>query len=469
MKNNLYTYVFLFLGTVVALVSCSKEDDTPTNSNQPFVVAFENLSTNLVEIEGSEDIALVYSQTATTSGSFVISISTNLAEYGTDFTTSPAATGGTITMNINSGTQGTNLTFNKLNNNLEETAEIVFTITSINYEAGQVQGNTTFTVSNSASFGRALEPEVGGPNQQNQVYIDLSTETTTSVQRDSWDLSFYSGDEFRVGLNASIYMAAANLETTDIDAITEADVVDLQPMVAVGTFDPGNTAYIDHPDGDILKTAINEISANDADNKVYLVNLGFEVGTEIPEPGSVAIAGDERGWKKIRVLRSGDGYLLQYANLNDTSHQEVSIPKKPGYNFNFFSFNTNNIVPVEPMADKWDLNFTVFTNIIEGSGSYGFADGVMHNRKGGVVAYEVLTEQFTFQQFTINNVNNASFILDQRAIGSNWRDVFDGAPLDDRFYVLRDSNNNFYKIRFLALTDEEGVRGYPKFDYELLQ
>ncbi|MBL4663606.1 MAG: hypothetical protein JKY22_08645 [Flavobacteriaceae bacterium] len=264
-------------------------------------------------------------------------------------------------------------------------------------------------------------------------------------------------------------MAAANLGSFSIDEITEADVVDLLPVVAIGTFDPNNVEYIDHPNGNILETAIDVISLNDSENQVYLVNLGFEVGTEIPEHGSVVTAGDSRGWKKIRVLRSGDGYILQYANLNDTNHQEIIVPKTPEYNFNFFSFNTNNFIQVEPKAEQWDLNFTVFTNIIEGAGSYGFADGVLHNRKGGVSAYEVSTDQNSYEGFNLSNVNHNSFEHDQRAIGSNWRDVFDGAPISDLFYIVRDPNNNIYKLKFLSLTNNQGVRGYPEFEYELLK
>src|SRR5690606_29426183 len=162
--------------------------------------------------------------------------------------------------------------------------------------------------------------------------------------------------------------------------------------------------------------AIDEISLDDAENKVYLVNLGYEVGTETPVPGSVAIAGDARGWKKIRVLRSGDSYVLQYANLNDTSHQEVTINKTPGYNATFFSFNTNTVVNVEPEADRWDLNFTVFTNIIEGSGSYAFSDGVLHNRKGGFTAYSVNTAQYAYDSFSASNVVENNFKEDHRAI-----------------------------------------------------
>src|SRR5690606_37622585 len=84
--------------------------------------------------------------------------------------------------------------------------------------------------------GAAVSPEVGGPNQGNQVYVDLSTNTTTAIQRDSWDLGFYSGSDFRVIINGSIGMATAQLSTSDIDAVSSSDeeVLNLQPSVAVG-------------------------------------------------------------------------------------------------------------------------------------------------------------------------------------------------------------------------------------------
>ena len=52
-----------------------------------------------------------------------------------------------------------------------------------------------------ASTGAVINPEVGGSTQPNQVFIDLSTEITTVVDKDNWDLGFSSGDEFRVIMN----------------------------------------------------------------------------------------------------------------------------------------------------------------------------------------------------------------------------------------------------------------------------
>ena len=464
-RSLLLSLSLLFL----AMASCS-EDDNSTTQSEPFVVAFENLSANLSQIENSTEIALVYSTEASESGAITISVQAINAVYGQDFITEPEMSGDLLSLPITQGSNANGFTFTKLNPDLDETTEIVFTITNVDHPASQIQGNTAFTINASASLGRSFAPTLGGPNQQNQVFIDLSTEAEVTAQRDHWDLGFYSGAQFRVTINGAIYMAAAELESTNIDEISEADVNELLGQVAVGTFDPINENYIDHPDGDINKTAMAPVSANLSENKVYLVNLGYEVGTETPEPGSVAVAGEARGYKKIRVLREGDDYLLQFADLNDTNHQEILIEKSEGHNFTFFSFNTNSIVPIEPEASNWDIVFTVFTNLIEGSGSYGFSDGVLHNRKGGVRSYEVLTSNgVAYNDFSLANLDASQLQQDQRTIGSNWRDVFEGVVLNDRFYIIEDPNGNHYKLRFLALTNDNGIRGYPEFEYQLLQ
>lgn len=331
--------------------------------------------------------------------------------------------------------------------------------------------------------GATITPEVGGPNQQNQVYIDLSSNTSTAVIRDSWDLGFYSGSDYRVVLNGSIAMATAQLSTTNIDEVnsTTEEVANLKPAVMVGSFDPSNLSYVDAFSGAISGTAIAQISENDLDNKVYLVNLGNSVGTATPATGAIALNGESRGWKKIRVLKSGTDYILQYADLDATSHQEVRISKSSDSSFNFFSFNTNSLVSVEPETDKWDLNFTAFTDEVFDDtvsfGAYFYGDFVATNTKANVGVYKIdtsLQPDLTYDNFTLDFVNNSSFIAnDQRVIGSTWRNS--GGPTslpslkETVFYVVKDAQGNLYKLKFLALTNDAGVRGYPKFIYSLLQ
>jgi HmuY protein len=328
--------------------------------------------------------------------------------------------------------------------------------------------------------GASVAPEVGGPNQPNQVYIDLSTNTTSTAKRDSWDLGFYSGTDFRVVINGAIAIATAQLEATDINVVnsTTPEVQAIQPGLKIGV--AGSDGYVDSPDGNILETAISEISSVAADNHVYLVNLGFEVGTSTPAIGSIALNGTARGWKKIRTLRSGNNYVLQYADLDDTTFEEVTITKDPAYNFTFFSFNTETEVDVEPEKSKWDLTFTVFTNVLNFGGGmfggYSYPDFVVNNTKTDVQAYMIDTlieTSLTYDNFTIANVVDANFSIDQRTIGSSWRNGGGPGTLpslkDTVFYIVKDTDGNLYKLKFLSLTNEVGQRGYPKFVYSLLK
>ncbi|MDY0779381.1 HmuY family protein [Tenacibaculum sp. IB213877] len=324
--------------------------------------------------------------------------------------------------------------------------------------------------------GATVAPEVGGPNEPNQVYVDLSTNTSTVVRRDSWDLGFYSGNEFRVVINGSIAMATGELTATDIDAVSSSDqeVQDLQPLVSIGV--PGSNSYVDSPNGSVAETAIKEVSDIDSENHVYIVNLGYKVGIETPTTGSTIINGEARGWKKIKILKDGGNYVLQYADLDATTHEEFVITKNEDYHFTFFSFNTGVQVNVQPEKTEWDLNFTVSNKILDFGGgtlgAYSFSDFVINNTLSNVGVYLIDTEveDLTYESFTLDNVVDTNFVYnDQTIIGSSWRDVFSGQVNSNVFYIITDTDGNLYKLQFLALTNENGERGYPQFVYSLLK
>lgn len=327
----------------------------------------------------------------------------------------------------------------------------------------------------------ALQPDMGGPNQPHAVFADLSTSNLQPLERTSWDLGFYSGNEFRVLINGSVKMSAKQLATTNIDEVVAPDET---MFIAQGQ---GVASQVDGPDGIITGTTIAEVSANDADNKVYLVNLGNGPGTTTPALGKEgAGAGAHRGWKKVRILRNGSGYKLQYADINATTHQEVSIAKNTAYNFAGFSFTTNSVVAAEPVKTGWDIAFTAFTNVIAsppGSNNmvpYFYPDYIVTNTKGGARSYQVMiTEALTYDSFDRADVVDANFTNDQRNIGSNWRATSapgpDGFPVSqfvlmtNRFYVVKDADGNIYKVRMTAGVNQAGERGFPAFQYTLLQ
>ena len=455
----------ILLFSIATLTSCSKD---ALFIEDPFVVAFQETSGKLLDIDTQKDIKLIYSETAYEQSIVKIRITTENVLYGRDFITIPAAEGNELSVPININEIENKFQIVELNNSFTDVMKITFSISSIEQDNANIQGNVSHELSDSAYLGGVFYPTIGGPNEPNQVYVDLSSNKETVVRRDIWDLGFYGGEEFRVTINGSLYMAVSALTNTDINSVNSLSVAALQPLVAVGTFDPENKVYVDGPNGNILETAISEISEDDFKNPVYLLNLGVEIGTAQPNTGSVAIAGESRGWKKIRILRDGNGYILQYADLDATTYNEISISKDADFNFSFFSFKTNKIVNVEPPKLQWDISFTVFTNIIAQAGSYGFSDFSLHNRKGGVTSYSLVDNTISYKNFTAINVNETLFQESQIVIGSSWRNVFDGTANSNIYYVLKDANNNYFKIRFLDLTNENGERGFPRFEYTLL-
>jgi len=328
------------------------------------------------------------------------------------------------------------------------------------------------------SEGAIVNPEIGGAAEPNQVWIDLSTGESTITKRTKWDLGFYSGDEFKVILNTSCLMAAGKIDgATNIDAVTESSVADLMTKVQVANFVPTNTIYVDDVTGHYNTgyTAIAEISENDSENGVYLVNMGKETYTgEIPD-GSVITGGDSRGWMKVQIVRNGNGYKIKYARLNETTHHEYIISKKPDYNFAFFSMVNQSEVDVQPEKTKWDICFTVFVNIIEGSGTYIYSDFVIDNVLAGASAYEIIITDGSsateaYNNFKLEDVDASKFQQDQRTIGGNWRTLGPGGGSmnGNRFYILKDPDGLYFKIKFNKIKSDDGVRGHPEFEYKPL-
>lgn len=469
MKKNL---IFLFTALLLSLAACN-DDDTQTPA-APVAMSFANASANLTEPQST--VTILFASAAPQDGTIILSLTNNGVVYGTDYSTTPAAASGTLAIPFTAGAISATFVVNRLMEGItNQVKNVVFTITgaSISYS---VTGNAAFqgNFNETASLGTQISALVGGPNQPDQVYIDLSSQGAANAPRTSWDLGFYSGADFRVVLNSSLKMSAKQLATTNIDEIATPDDT---MLINQGQ---GSVSQIDDPSGNINSTAIAAVSATDSDNKVYLINLGNGPAATTPAIGAEgAGAGAHRGWKKIRVLRNGNDYKIQYADISATTHQEVTISKNPSYNHTFFSLTANTTVPVEPQKYLWDIAFTPFTNVVGGVTPYFYADFVLTNTKGGARSYQVLTSDFAYDNFAKANIVEGNFTNDQRNIGSNWRSTSamgpGGVPVSqfvlktDRFYVIKDPAGNYYKLKFTGGANQNGERGYPVFEYTLLQ
>ncbi|MBN8823103.1 MULTISPECIES: HmuY family protein [unclassified Spirosoma] len=451
-----------FLITVSTLNAC-KESDPPLPDN---LVQFESTEQGMDAATQSSTIKLKLSRAVDAATPITVQVTPTGITYGTQFTTTPAITNNTLSLTVPAGSSETSFTLTKANSIfLSGTETIDFTIASA---GSPVLVGTTkalrvkFTSIISTGTTLTLDGGTGGSSAVNSVFVDLSNNAATSVRRDSWDLGFYSGTDFRVILNNTTGAAAVALAKNDLTQVTAADTVGLS--LSIGNFDPAGLKWVDDVSGDLTKTVIASISATDADNKVYIINRGTSGSTPA------------KGWVKVRILRNGTtGYTLQYAGIKETTFKTVSIPKNDAYNFNYLSFTSGTLVDVEPAKARWDIEWSggVYktsdgTNDIP----YYFADQVYINVLGGVTAAEILTSTVSYDAYAESNIATTTFKNDKYVIGSNWRVASQSSTgvRTDRFYVVKDATGNVYKLKFISFASQDGgERGKPKFEFKLVK
>jgi len=452
----------ILISTLLILISSCRKKDAPLPDN---LAQFETTQQGIVENTDDITVKIKLTRAADRDVAVTVTLANSGVVYGTDYTTSPAATSNIVALTILSGSSETSFTISRAKSALFDGDEkIDFTITST--ATPVIIGTTnkfTLTFAELVATQSSVTGDGGGATYGNKVFFDLSANTQTPVQRTKWDFGFFTGDDFRVILNSSVGMMAKQINKNDLNSVTAADTAGFsQEVIFSQSPQTSAVAYIDYPNGDLKKTAIAEVAATADDNKVYIINRGKGIGSPAPE----------RGWKKIRIIRNASGgYTLQHADIAATTFTSIDIAKDNAYFFKYVSIE-NGAVDIEPKKEKWDIAWTYFSNVTDFGGKmapYLFQDVILQNRN--VEAVMVKTDAKTYESFSEADIAALTFSTAQTTIGSSWRGVSqDNTQIvyDNRFYVLKDADGNYYKIRFTAIT-KNGERGYPAFEYALVK
>lgn len=302
----------------------------------------------------------------------------------------------------------------------------------------------------------------------NSVYVDFSTDKQTSADRDSWDLGFYSGTDFKVILNATNGSSALLVNKTDLNAVSAADFDPNALKVGQGggvlTATATTPVVIDDPrEASIInKTVIATVSATDADNKVYILNR---------KGGSNTVLATDDLYK-IRVLRKGTGYTLQYAKVNATNFSSIDVAKNNLTNFQFVSLVKGTTTVVEPAKAEWDLTWG-YSMYYTATFPYAFSDLVFINNLGGTSAASVaVTTTKTYASFAEADLTGVTFSTARDIIGSTWRNTTGSAigVNPNVFFLVKDSFGNIYKLKFVSfISNDGGTRGKPVIEYKLVK
>lgn len=311
-----------------------------------------------------------------------------------------------------------------------------------------------------------MEINGGGATYPNTAFIKLRTSEQTAVKREDWDLAFYTGSDFKVLINGTTGAMASATGKTTLEEVGAEEITTAESTgeLVLSFTNLEGILHVDDPSNPLSNPIIAPIGASDDENEVYLLNRGSSGATE-------------KTWKKIKITRNGNGYVLEYADADANNSTSLEISKDDTKNFVYVSFETG-IVEVEPAKKDWDIAWTAGTSSTpypqasNGTLAYFFQDLVYHNIYGGTTTVEILEEEIPYENFLYSDIESLDFNSDNRlTIGSSWR--AGGGPssspavLEDRYYIVKDSEDNYYKLRFLSLT-KDGERGRPSFEFELV-
>lgn len=457
-----YSLAILFAGT---MASCSKSDPPLPDNTINFTADKQGIDAATSEVE----VKLTLSRNADVAVPLTVTLTSTGVVYGTQYTTDPVAVNNAITLTIPVGSSTASFKVKRVAGTLLSGSEkVAFTLTS----AGSpiVLGSTSkaelsfaaiISEGSSLTLNGITAANEAGASAGNSVYVDFSGNAQAAVARDSWDLGFYSGTDFKVIINSTNGASALVTTKTDLATVTAADfnADDLKVGQGGGNF----TIIDDGREANILnKTAIASVSATDADNKVYIINRSGGSNTVVPTADLY----------KIRILRKGTtGYTLQYAKVSETTFKTLDITKDEASNFQFASLVTGTTKTVEPAKANWDLTWT-YSMYWTATFPYAFSDLVFINNLGGVTAAEVLTSTVSYAAYAEGNIASTTFLNKRDVIGSNWR-ATTGAAVGvktDRFYAVKDAAGNVYKLKFVSFHPSDGgVRGKPVIEYKLVK
>lgn len=280
-----------------------------------------------------------------------------------------------------------------------------------------------------------------GTDYNYQVFYSLAEgkEVSRNLKTD-WDLSFESGaDGFHVFLNSSKLMYAFNTGTDDFDAVTDTT------GFALGM-------KMDAASGDLEATAIGDWRT---ERNVYIIDRG------VTSQGAI-------GYVKFQITAVTDAaYSVTFQDMSHGQRYALDIEKDNAYNSTFLSLNDGGKqVMIEPAKDKWDLCFTQFS--VEIPIPY-MVTGVLTNRYQTETALDSLT---AFESIDLAFAQQAEFSESLDVIGYEWKsyDLEAGVYQVDisKNYIVKTSEDFYYKLRFVDFYNEQGVKGNPKWTAQRL-
>ena len=275
-----------------------------------------------------------------------------------------------------------------------------------------------------------------------QVFYDLGSNSIISDNlKTDWDLGFESSSQgYHVILNSSTYSALSYIENISFN----------------DNIDPTDLIWSwDNPNGDLDSSAFGD-SRNLSG--FYVFDRGFDLN------------GSPRGFKKILIDSiTNEFYQISFSNLDNSDYNSFKLYKDPSVNFTCFSFESNQIVDIEPSYNDWDLLFSQYTHLYNDTTTPAYLVTGVCSNLDVLVAKDT---SYEFNEINYSMINEFSFNDDRDAIGFDWKEYnFNAGSYtinSNTNYIIMDKQQKYFKLRFIDFYNSDGDKGYPTFEIQEL-
>ena len=177
---------------------------------------------------------------------------------------------------------------------------------------------------------------------------------------------------------------------------------------------------------------------------------------------------------KFNGCKPGQSYDFEYKNLEPNGFlRKQTITVNRDKNFVYYQFLAHRIVDNEPFNnDQWDILFTTYKESVPDANGVPYPyviRGVLINSK------KVSVAQLDKVDFNTIDKAYASAVVDgkkQDEIGYDWKQYDQTAErytmVPNRVYLIK-TTDAIIKMKFVDFYNDQGVKGYPKMAWEILQ
>jgi len=289
-----------------------------------------------------------------------------------------------------------------------------------------------------------------------QVYFDFSTGGIVSEnENEAWVLAFECADSaYHIRINSSDYWGIAHTGSND--------------MESVFTSDPEYLWKADKSDGNPDSTAVGswvsfEEGVPDYTNEVYLLGQYEGINYQLA--------------KKLQFISvNEEAYRFLMDDPDGSDPDTIEVLKDERFNYTQFSVETKSSIQIEPEKEEWDILFQQYFTILytdDGVPTPYYVRGVLLNPNGVEAALDTIIH---FLDMDYTSAIQNEFSSAQDAIGHDWKSVeVDEATNSAEYkvrpghtYLVRDTNNELYKLRFKSFFNKSGVKGSPSIEFARL-